>query len=394
MFKQKRVKTAVAVILALFMCSCFMTACGEDGGYDGKTAVTYNLNGGIYRSCVLPFVHYYEVGEGEQRIIYEPTQLSKQEVTRSGYDFDGWFRGSETAGEITFGEEWNFETDKITSEGITLYAKWKKTGSYFYTLCYKDEATGETVVLGSYPVSEGDSFTEDFNKYADNRAGYTPIPGFYDENDEPWDTEYKMEGNEEGKGEVKVFVKYVKGVFAMCGNVSQLNTAIRQNRNIYLTADIDFEGEEFGGFGNNGMFTKILYGNGFTIKNFVFKTYYVNKDADIDNRDSYRMSLFGNAKGALIENVSFGGAVFVVDAGKSTIKKVVVSPICIKSEDSVFRNVSFSGAYQIKKLPDGITEDSESFVVVSGAEAYYLATGKTSTVENVSCSLVKQTEND
>ena len=394
MFKQKIVKTAVAVILALFVCMSFLPACDNESDREQKTAVVYNLNGGIYRSCVLPFTHYYKVDEGESRLIYEPTTLSKQQVTRAGYDFVGWFTGNVSDGEIVFDREWKFDEDKITAAGITLYAKWKKIGTYEYKLCYKDEETGETVELGSYAVSEGDKFIEDYNDFAETRVGYTPIPGFYDENGDVWDSDYRMEGSEDGKRTVQVFVKYVKGSFAMCGTVAQLNAAVRQNRNIYLTADIDFAGAEFGGFGSNGNFTKILYGNGYSVKNFVLKTYYVSKDADIDSRDSYRMSLFGNASGATVENVSFSGVQFVVDAGKSTIQTVVVSPIAIKSDNSVFKNVTFDGTYVIKKLPSGITEDSDEFIVVSGDKAYYKATGKESVTENVTCTLVKQPENN
>ena len=104
-------------------------------------------------------------------------------------------------------------------------------------------------------------------------------------------------------------------------------------------------------------------GNGFTIKNFVFETYFVNTDEDINDRDSYRMSLFGNTRGAVIENVNFSGVTFVIDAGKRTIQAVIVSPISIKAEDSVFRNITFEGSYTIRVLPGDMTEESESFVM-------------------------------
>ena len=198
-----------------------------------------------------------------------------------------------------------------------------------------------------------------------------------------------MEGSEEGVRDVKIFVRYIKGIYAIVGNATQLNSAIAQGRNIYLTADIDFEGEAFGGFGSNGMFTRTLLGNGHTISNFRFETYSVDKDEDIDNRDSYRMSLFGNANGAVIEDVTFSGVTFVVDAGKSTIQTVIVSPIAVKAEESVFRNVTFEGEYIINKLPSNIDEDSDRFIVVSGSNAYYMALGDENVTEGVNCEFVR-----
>ena len=386
---RKKAKTAIAVILALIAAVGVMGACDGTRGREQNTAVVYDLNGGIYKSCVLPFTHYYKVNEGETRLIYEPSKLSNQKITRSGYDFEGWYTGTKNGDEIVFDRAWDFETDTITSEGITLYAKWKKHGNYTYSICYTDETTGEVVCLGQYAVNEGTAFVSDYNNYSAKRTGYTALPGFYDEEGNPWDFEYKMEGSEEGVRDVKIFVRYIKGIYAIVGNATQLNSAIAQGRNIYLTADIDFEGEAFGGFGSNGMFTRTLLGNGHTISNFRFETYSVDKDEDIDNRDSYRMSLFGNANGAVIEDVTFSGVTFVVDAGKSTIQTVIVSPIAVKAEESVFRNVTFEGEYMINKLPSNIDEDSDRFIVVSGSNAYYMALGDENVTEGVNCEFVR-----
>ena len=121
---RKKAKTAIAVILALIAAVGVMGACDGTRGREQNTAVVYDLNGGIYKSCVLPFTHYYKVNEGETRLIYEPSKLSNQKITRSGYDFEGWYTGTKNGDEIVFDRAWDFETDTITSEGITLYAKW------------------------------------------------------------------------------------------------------------------------------------------------------------------------------------------------------------------------------------------------------------------------------
>ena len=152
-------------------------------------------------------------------------------------------------------------------------------------------------------------------------------------------------------------------------------------------------------------FSKIAKGEGFTItitvpcfpivevKDYkgveIEKVTQEVKDEDIDNRDSYRMSLFGNANGAVIEDVTFSGVTFVVDAGKSTIQTVIVSPIAVKAEESVFRNVTFEGEYMINKLPSNIDEDSDRFIVVSGSNAYYMALGDENVTEGVNCEFVE-----
>lgn len=384
MKRSKTLKTAIAVILTLTAC-ILLSGCNSAVNRKQNTAVVFDLNGGTYRSCTLPVTHYYEIHDGEQHVIFDPQDVSKKQVTRAGYDFVGWFTGSKSeSGEITFDKQWNFASDKVTNAGVTLYAKWKKQGVYTYSICYADE-NGEAVVLGSYDVEAGQAFKSDYQHFADTRFGFTALPGFYDENGNEWDYSFVMPETPEGKNDVKIFVRYVEGFFAIVTDRASLENAVYKKSDIYLMADVDFEGATFNGFTatEGGLYSSKFVGNGHTIKNFVVKRAVVGQDKDIDTRQSYTASLFNSLKNASIEDVNFENVNFEIKSGSSKTAIIVISPIAVKSEGSVIRNVSFSGTYTVIADTSKV-EGTGDFHVISGNNAFYLSKGAISTVENVS----------
>lgn len=393
MKKRMTLKTAVAVIITLIASAVFLTGCNSVSVKKQNTAVVFDVNGGTYRSCTLPFTHYYEIADGESGYIYEPTSLSTKNLTRAGYDFVGWFRGSKSeSGEITFGAEWNFETDTVTNEGITLYAKWKKQGTYTYTLCYIDEKTGEEVTLGSYEVEANGTFTEDYQNFAAKREkdGYTALPYFYDAEGNLWDFDFRIPETEEGKNDVKIYVRYVEGIYAMVTDRATLERAVRSNSHIYLLADIDFGGANFNGFNTSagGLYTRTFIGNNHVIKNFTVIRSVVGQDKDIDTRQSYTASLFNSLKGAHIENVTFEGVNFVIESGNKKNAIIIISPIAVKSEGSTVKNVRFTGTYSIKADAAKV-EGTDDFHVVSGTNPFFMTKGAASTVNNVEVAVEK-----
>lgn len=391
MKKRRTLKTAVAVIFTLIACSLLLTGCNTETIKKQNTAVIFDLNGGTYRSCTLPVTHYYEIADGESSRIFDPYALTKKEITRAGYDLVGWFRGSKSeSGEITFGDQWKFESDTVTNEGVTLYAKWKIHGTYTYTLCYKDEVTGEEVELGTYNVNPGDAFG-DYREFVKKREGnYTALPYFYDADGNLWDNQFRMPESEDGKKDVKVYAKYVEGFYAMVTDKASLESAVRSNSHIYLLADIDFGGATFNGFNNvgGGLYTRKFIGNDHVIKNFKVIRSVVGQDKDIDTRQSYTASLFNSLKGAYIENVSFEGVNFVIDSGNKKNAIIIISPIAVKSENSTVKNVNFSGTYSIKADAAGV-EGTDDFHVIRGNNAFYMTKGTASTVENVEVTVEK-----
>ncbi len=82
------------------------------------------------------------------------------EPTREGYDFAGWYK------EDTFINAWNFETDVVPAEDITLYAKW----------------TESEVPVGEDPVDEDEEIIEDVDEEVDEDVDEEePVEDVYDE---------------------------------------------------------------------------------------------------------------------------------------------------------------------------------------------------------------------
>ena len=93
--------------------------------------------------------------------------VSVTNASRTGYNLLGWFRGEETDGEVTLGAEFNFDTEKVYEERLTLYAGWRKSNAFI--IRYDDQQ--RTV----YARDDG-SFRQP-NSY----SGYTIIDYYWDE---------------------------------------------------------------------------------------------------------------------------------------------------------------------------------------------------------------------
>ncbi|MDR5658819.1 leucine-rich repeat protein [Serpentinicella sp. ANB-PHB4] len=76
---------------------------------------------------------------------------------KEGYNFDGWYKDS------GFTTPWNFESDQVPSEDITLYAKWQIKE---YTVTFKDfdgtEVKSEIVLRGSTATAPTDLIREGY----------------------------------------------------------------------------------------------------------------------------------------------------------------------------------------------------------------------------------------
>ncbi|MBQ8323247.1 MAG: hypothetical protein IJX91_04705 [Clostridia bacterium] len=366
----KRWLVGALAIFAAALCG----ACTSATGKEGKTKIVFELEGGTYRNCVLPIVCYYDFEENTQNLILEPTALSKIEITRAGYRIEGWYQTKTQEGEnFVYSDKWDFSTDKVTSDGVTLYAKWEKEIRYSYNVCYRDDK-GEAQVLGSYEVNEGEAF-EDYLSYATKRYGYTAL-GYRTEQGEVWDKTFTHPGGEESLA-VNVFVEYIEGTYAIVETAAQLKA--NKTKNIYLIADIDFDGADFG-FGD---YRGTLLGNGHKISNFKLQ-YDATKNAlttdfDDENKKSLCIGLFGNANGAVIENVRFENVTVDVATGLSITHRIYVAPLGVDVKNTRISNVTFEGTFGYSKLPDGFDAEENLKFVTDGA--YYRKDDGT-TVEN------------
>ncbi len=375
--KKRKIFALITCILALFLaCSC------EEGiSHSGKVKVVFNLEGGIYQNTERAIIHYYALGESGESYICDPETLTGEKIERGGYHIEGWYVTKEGEGDTAqYFDQWDFSQDKISESGVILYAKWLPNITFTYQVCYLNDS-GEKIVLGSYPVKEGETFS-DYANYAKKRTDgiYTPV-GFTDSEGNVWDQTFAHPGGEQSLA-IDVYVNYLKGDFEIVSTARQLKSATKKN--IYLTADIDLNGEEI----DFGDYKYQFIGNGHTISNFKIR-YDAGKDGvkpdlDDDSKKSLFISLFGDAKDATIENVNFANVLLDINTFYSLTYKIYVAPIAMSATNCSVKNVGFEGTYKITRLPDGLTEET-SVVVCEEA----IKTITESTVENLTVSFTK-----
>ncbi|MBP3401905.1 MAG: InlB B-repeat-containing protein [Clostridia bacterium] len=386
--------TLYSVLCLCFVCFLTMlTGCSDSArNFDDKVAVVYHLEGGIYQNCEQPVIQYYDFDEGTSNLIVDPSTLSGQTIMRTGYTLEGWYTKKVGEGDnVSYEDKWDFENDKVTSAGITLYAKWKKNILYTYEVCYRDEKDQTVHSLGSYEVNEGDTFNDYYASYFGNkRFGYTALGGLYNENDEPWDKSFTHPGGDVDTA-VRVFLHYIEGDYVLVDSSRKLLT--NKNANLYLTCDIDFEGDAFSGFGD---YKGIIKGNGFAIKNFTLS--YDNSknglitDADLNTEGGLLcISLFRSLKGADISDITFSDFTIDIKAGYPGTKAILVAPLAMKMEKSTLTNVTVANAtVTCTQLPSGFDKES-SLIVLEDQAVYFTPTGDTSEITDVVANLTDQT---
>ncbi len=382
-------------IIVASVIACVSVGCTGNGGidYDGMTAIVFELEGGAFQNCHGSFTHYYTVDDGEKILIQNPETLANRSLERTGYLFKGWTDTKPADGATVNEDElWNFAIDKVGKAGATLYAVWSALEKVNYNICYVDEVTSETVVLGTYAISKDHTFKNDFSKYANKRNGYTPL-GYFDVEGNEWifGEAVEPEVAEDGTQFVNVYVKYVKGNFTVVSTAKELKTAVSGNRNVYLANDIDLEGEELS-FKDYG---KTFMGNGHKVSNFVIP-YSVGRDsfALIDNI-AYA-SIFGNAEDAVVEDVVLENVTIEFKTGLSTIAGINISPVVGNAVNTKISGLVVNGlTVDIQQLPAGF---DLSLLTVELTEAYLTIDDESSvdaTVNNIKYILLgeEQTNN-
>ena len=404
----KRLTTLIFITIMLSL-SVFMTGCmSTEVEFDRENSVkvVFVLEGGLYMNSPADIVYYYKFPSGSRNKIKNPAaekqndRFSKSTVTRDEYDLDGWYQFKNVGdGYVTYSGKWDFDSDKVDRDGVTLYAKWNPVIHYTYQLYRYDFEDGETLVkVGTpYEVNKGEKF-RDYLEYATNIPEYTFI-GFYDEEGNPWDPDFTHPGGEKNT-EIKIIVKLERGVFKevytkeelvaqMSINNSNASSAAAK-RDIMLMADIDFEGETFDGFRN---FTRMLYGNNHTIKNF--KLNYPNtrdnlsSDEIFDVEGTLPISLFGSTENAVVKDVTFENMVISVNNTLYQTRGIVIAPLAVKSTKSKFTNVTVKAKYVLEALPNGFS--LENLVVVKSSDGCYRKDNN-SVFDNVSSVIDEQTK--
>lgn len=345
------------ILIVILLCLLtFVTGCNKNSEEPEGIKVIYELNGGIFQNCTLPVRQYYQYEENQKKLIYAPDKFVENDaVSKSGHELEGWY----TDEALT--NKWNFETDEITDEGITLYAKWVKVYKYTYNVCYFNE-NNEKVIINSYRVNAGDTFSDRRN-FAGNRKGYTPMK-YVDALGNDWDFDSKHPGGDADLA-IDVFVEYIKGEYSLVSTKEEFIEAVSKGNNIYLLNDIDLENEEID-FGN--LYNYEFIGRNFTVSNFVVnKKVMYAQDTSVDHLNSEShcayISLFGNVEKSKIVDVNFENVQFKISVKPERAKTIYIAPLAISIIDSNIENVTFNGTYECLQLPVGFNEETNLFVL-------------------------------
>lgn len=347
--KNKTFKILVAIFV-LATLTLVLCACGPQGeSLEGKYIVTFKFNEGIlYNGSTNIKDEIHHAYEPNSKII-DIAHHEPYEFTRNEYDFVGWYTDSECT------QEWNFQTDTITVEKLTLYAKWKPKIKYTYDLYYTDQ-DGTEKKLGSYQVDEGRKFS-DSNKYAVNglTADKKTFVDFYSDKElnNLWNADFTHPGGEQDTS-IPVYVGWIEGVWKLVSDFDRLNSAFNEMTDgvdgIWLTADIDCYGETL--YVDN--FDRTLRGDNeggtnYKISNFVIEGQVV--------RSNYpRYSIFGTlGANASIHDVDFDNVMFEFSQYTKTQADPQIAALAQTVETSpdatcTVTNVNISGTYENKNF--------------------------------------------
>ena len=395
-----KIKRIIALCLSLVLMTALASCKGEGVGnqIEGKAKVIFELEGGTYKTSSEAVAHYYEVGE-EGKLIFALDKIDPKlfPVERAGYELVGWYKTRTVEGdEVTYSDEWDFTSDKLTAEGVTLYARWEKLIKCQYVVCYFD-GEGNAVPLSDesfYEVKKGEKF-KDRRGYAEKRSGWTFLGEYLTEEGEPWDSSFTHPGDENNPI-IKVVASYlpIEGEFLIVKTAEDLLGVKDTGKDIYLMNDIDMEGAElsFATFADRRFF-----GNGHTVSNFKI-SYVLHKNNLVANPNSDQtaantliISLFGNVRNVQIKKVNFTDFEVVIDgtdlAKLDTLKNVYFAPIVGTVANSTIENLTASG----KLICDRATlEGFESVdLITDGAYVKDLTDGESSFV-NISVTVTEE----
>lgn len=341
--------------------------------YGTKTTATaiFYLDGGKFKDSRYPLSYIYALDEHQlSTYIVDPnvleTEYSKQ-IVKPGYHIEGWYqtKTENPDGTVTYSDKWDFEKDKMTKDGVTLYPKWEENRIYTYELYYINE-NGEHILLDKYQVKEGEKFY-DRNLKVKTVEGYTVL-GYLNEDLNPWNTNFRHPGGDEDLA-VKIYLKLIKGEYKIVTTANEFKSAINANKNIYLAEDIDFKNKKVE-FKNT--YSGTILGNNHTLSNIVIGFSIKNLKGPLDDltksKDHLYISLFFELKNAVIKDVTFDN--MSVDATKdliaikSVLKHLTIAPLATNAENVTLENVVMNGNFKYQVI------DSCETIVITNSYFY------------------------
>ena len=364
---------------------CSLTGCNSSGSQNikGKIPATFHLEGGMCQNSVYDVVYYYNFGDKDEIKIGDPNVIESREdyhIVRKGYDLEGWYQTKTGDGEdATYSDPWDFSKDKMTKDGINLYAKWVKQVKYSFDLYYKDENNND-VLIKEYNADQGATFGSVYIDKAANKAyaGHTFV-NFSDAEGNVINDIYSIvTSNDEANTSVKIYANYIEGDYTLVSTASELTSAVRSGKSIYLLNDIDLEGENlFVERYNNATFN----GNGHTVSNFNL-SFNKSKTGDL------YVGIFGSTRNSNIINVNFTGVKFNFEYSGTRIQAAYLGAVVGTATGGKIENVTFEGEYIIASSDkmtidyiDYITDSRVYYSLLNDAElGETVVTNSTSTI--------------
>ena len=326
----------------------------------GKARAVFYLEGGICQNSKDRVSYVYEFdGTKTDTLIIDPNVLDQDEqdqIYKTGYHIEGWYRTKtvDSEGNVTYSDKWDFANDKMTLDGVTLYAKWEINRYYSYELYYYDK-NGNEVLLDSYQCNEGEKF---YDLFLDKKEveGYTSL-GYLDSEGNPWNKAFTHPGGDSDLA-VKVYLDLIEGEYTLVESYREFRNAISRNENIYLLKDIDFDGKEMCFDSYSGE----ILGNGYKLMNLTvdYNTLKsglkgeLNPDGTLENsmKDTLYISLFFELKDASIKDLTIENLLIDVETTLKDINNIVICPLAIIANNVKLDNVNITGKISYSKLPD------------------------------------------
>lgn len=383
-------RTLPIILIVLMALACMLTACNSDEiDVSGKTKVVFVLEGATYKNSDLPVTYYFGFENGTSNLIKDMFVSDTGYLLEyTGYEVEGWYRTKkENGAEVSYEDKWDFKTDKVTNDGVTLYAKWQPIIKYSYAIYYRKDDGTEQSIGDPYYVKKGDAFNDILDKAKNGLKGHTFLR-FAQENGEDWDNSFKHPGGETDC-EVKVYAEYIEGKWSIVNTFNELR--LNKRNNIYLNSDIDLGGSEFSFGDYQGKFN----GNGHTISNFKIAYDTSRAGLSADKKDPILLNclyigIFGNLKDAVIENVKFKNVSVEVKTVFTQIDKIYVSAVCAYMENSVINEVVVENFdMKVTQTPWDKDEEKKKDSLVIAEDGIFIDKDKESQVTNTSVNQVE-----
>lgn len=395
----------ILFLTALCALSLFAFASCSGSEADKGIKVIYKLNGGTYKNSEEDVVIYYKYPDGAKKLI-KAIPIGgdgSAKVEQLGYNFAGWYKDEECT------VPWNFETDVVGDEGVTLYADWSKKTQYIYSIGYmKDGEFEEVNTAIAKPLLTFDFSLDMIIDAADTREGYTLLYNSVKPDESDYAKYFDKDGILKEADEdvtIKVYAEYIEGNYLLLYSRDDLGTLGNSDnklkgKTLLLMNDIDCGGQKLGdGFKNAfaandkgmpnylGIHSYDPEGKGvkYAISNFAVDCSYIGKvqtplTASIfaDIGDSGEANAETIVK---ITGVNFTGVTVNADVGNDSISRLYVSSFADNVYNAEITNVNVSVKVIASKLRG--SEDEHFFY-----EAEHVYARETENVKIENCDFV------